>query len=314
MRVSLAADVFAEAAALTDLIMLLRSFASGPHDLVAEPKATSAAVQYLSEHAPSLAGTYATLAQKGTVAAAWTATPSAGPVIEVTNADLADHSSDLCRPAVVVVEDSESDQHFIKALCTALRSDRLRRALDNGWVEITHGGGTGGLQRVAKRNAARFKKVKRVAALLDSDRMLPDQSTSSHAKADRLRAEGVVVHVLEFREAENYVPNRVLAGVRYHRGTHQRLEHLKRLTQVQRAHFDMKHGFGHTNGIPPAQRSLFESVAPGTVRGLREGFGSSLLQRLEEASDYLTERDFASLGDDVVAELRAMLDKLASVI
>lgn len=314
MRVSLAADIFTEAAALTDLIVLLRAFASGPHNLIAEPKATEVAVQYLRNHAPSLAETYAALAQKGTVAAAWTPVPATGPVIKVTRADLAEHTRDLDRPAILVVEDIDSDQHFIKALCAVFRAERLRRALDNGWIEIAHGGGTGGLQRVAKQSASRFKRVKRVAALLDSDRMVPSDSTTSHAKAAVLRAMGVVVHVLEFREAENYVPNKILAGVHYQRRTHQKLQHLKKLSPAQRAHFDMKHGFGRTNGVPPAQQSLYKNLAPTTVQGLHEGFGTHILRSLEQSSRSLVERDFASLGDDVVAELRTLLDKLTSVI
>lgn len=314
MRVSLDADVFSAPESLTDLIRLGHTFAKGPHDLIAEPKAIAVAVQYFSQYASGLAQTYAALAQKGTVATAWTAAPVASPVIQVTGADLADHAEDLCRPAVIVVEDLDSDQHFIKALCTVFRAHRLRTALTAGWIEFAHGGGTGGVERVAKQEAERFKRLKRVAALFDSDRLVPGASTGSHEKADRLRAKGVIVHVLEFREAENYVPNRILAGVHYQRKTHQKLQHLKQLSPPQRAHFDMKHGFRKTRGISAEQQSLYQGLPPATVRGLDEGFGEHLLRWLEASSGSLTERDFASLGDDVVAELRALLGKLTSVI
>ena len=315
MRVSLAADVFTESTALTDILDLLRAFTSGHHDLlVAEPGIVSAATAYLNEHAPKLAHAYETLGGKGTVASAWTATPAQGPVLQITSATLADHSADLRRPAVFVVEDQESDGHFIKALCTVFRATRIQKALEEDWLRIEHGGGSAGVEKVAKVHAYHFRLFRRVAALLDSDRLLPGQQTKAHKQAARLASDGVVVHVLEFREAENYVPNRILAGTRNHSRASLKLTHLKRLTAQQRAHFDMKKGFAASGGILPEQQPLYSNLGMRATQELRGGFGSDLLRRLEEESATLTERDFDGLGTGVVPELRGLLDKLASVI
>lgn len=315
MRVSLSADVFSESTALTDILELLRAFTSGRHDLlVAEPSIITAATGYLNEHAPKLAQAYETLASKGTVASAWTATPAQGPVIQITSATLVNHSADLRCPAVIVVEDQESDGHFIKALCTVFRATRIQKALAEDWLRIEHGGGSGGVVKVSKVNANRFRLVKRVAALLDSDRLLPGQQTKAHKQAAHLASGGVIVHVLEFREAENYVPNRVLAGTRNHGWASVKLTHLKRLTEQQRAYFDMKKGFAASGEILPDQRLLYASLGVRVTQELRGGFGSDLLRRLEEDSATLTERDFDGLGTGVVPELRGLLDKLASVI
>lgn len=314
MRVSLAPDVFADSSAFSSLVRLIDAFARGQHDLITDPKVTDVAVRYLTEHAPVLAGTYATLAPKGTVATAWTPAPEAGPILTVCGADLADHASDLCREAIVVVEDKISDGHFLRAICTAFQAERLLSALRNRWLTIVHSGGAERLPEIAKEEARRFSRLKRVAVLLDSDRLTPDAPAKHQAKADTLRTAGVTVHVLTFREAENYVPNRILAGLSPQRKTHQKIDHLKRLNHPQRAHFDMKHGFNRTDGISDTQRALYEGLDPATVRGLREGFGAHILEQLEAHSGALTEHDFATLGDEVVAELKALLHKLTSII
>jgi len=129
------------------------------------------------------------------------------------------------------------------------------------------------------------------------------------------------VHVLELCEAENYVPNRVLgnvgAGRDAKRDASRKLDLLKRLTPQQRAYFDMKKGFVPSRDgqvIHNDQISLFDGLDQRVVVGLRGGFGSDLLKKMEEMSNNLAERDFASLGVDVVAELRTLLTKIASVI
>src|SRR5262249_13891263 len=111
-----------------------------------------------------------------------------------------------------IVEDQDSDGCFIRVLARVLQADQVLRALSQGWLEIEHGGG-GSLAKVAESAVGRYRRLVRVAALLDSDRMVPGQRTNSHEKADRLRLLGVLVHVLELREAENYVPNRILRTI-----------------------------------------------------------------------------------------------------
>jgi hypothetical protein len=315
LRVDLAFEVFSEAESLPDLLNLLRCFAEGRHDWVADEVVIAAAERYLAEHAPHLASTYTELGRKGTVAAAWSGTIDTNAV-RIAAADLAEHTSDLCRPALLIVEDQGSDGCFIRGLARSLQADRVLQALSRGWLEIEHGGG-GSLARVVESAAGRYRRLVRVAALLDSDRMVPGQHTNSHEKAERLRLLGVLVHVLELREAENYVPNRVLQAIGRPRDASRKLDLLKRLTQHQRGYYDMKIGFGPVNGpptLPGEQAGLFADLDADALLGLRGGFGRDLLKRMEDDSGHLTERDFASLGADVLAELRALLSTVISVI
>ncbi|HEX5496812.1 MAG TPA: hypothetical protein VFX70_19795 [Mycobacteriales bacterium] len=316
MRVDLSVETFGGAEALPDLLSLLRCFAEGRHDWVAGPAVVAAAERYLTEHAPRLAASSVGLARKGTVAAMWSGGCDRSAPVRVGPGDLADHAADLCRPAVLVVEDHLSDGCFVRALAEVFRAQRLRRALSQGWLEITHGGGSS-LVKVAESVAGRYRRRVRAAALLDSDRLVPGQHTDSHRKAERLARAGVVVHVLELREAENYLPDRVLGRPNRSGGCARKVRLLARLTPEQRGHFDMKNGFGppqHPPAFPIEQVILFGQLDSGTLVGLRGGFGRDLLRRLAGACAELTEEDFASVGPDVAGELRSLLATLTSVI
>jgi hypothetical protein len=314
VRVSFAADVFADPAALTDILDLIRAFATGRHDLMADPEIIAAATSYLSVNAPGHVAAFNLLAHKGTVAATWAPVRTHLAAIEVTSATLEAHAADLRESAVLVVEDQDSDGHFVRAVCAALRAERILQALDNGWLEIAHGGGSDGVQRVAKAKVKRFRITARVMALLDSDRMLPGQATRAHKKEQNLAAAGIQVHVLEFREAENYVPDQVLGRIVRHKKSAIRLTVFRRLSPEQRAFFDMKKGFKAGGDVPIAQQSLYVNLGTQVLRGLQTGFGDDLLRHFKEASASLTERDFNELGPSVIPELRDFLAKLASVI
>lgn len=326
MRVELAAEVFRDddpttgpyqPADLHRLIELLRCFAEQRHEWVTDAVVVVAVEQFLPKHVPSLAGSYVALARKAAVAVqAWTGTSQAGEVVRVTRADLADHAADLCQPAVVVVENQESDGYFLEAVAHVLGDQRIRNALRERWVEICNGGGST-LVKVAREAASRFRRVVRVSAVLDSDRLIPRQRTGSHDKADQLRRLDIAVHVLERREAENYVPYRVLARIGRAAEASERLKRLKQLTPQQREHYDMKHGFRRVDkstDAAEAHQELFPDIDQRARRVLHDGFGTDLLKRLHDDRNGLTERDFAQLGDDVLTELRTMLATIAGKI
>lgn len=321
MRVELTADIFTDPADPADrydpndLYALLRCF-QDRHEWVTSVEVVEAVRAYLPSRLPDLADTYASIAEDMMVKAlAWTGTTQQREVVRVGRADLADHSADLCRPAVVVVENSGSDAGFLTTVAHAFRHERILTALTETWLEIHSAGGSGEVPKVAREHAARYRRLVRVVALLDSDSLIPGQRTGNHDSADQLATANVAVHVLVRREAENYVPHRVLARIGRQREASQKLTLLKRLTPQQRAHIDMKYGFGKAKPAEVTmQQELFGDLDRAVRRGLHEGFGKNLLERFAEHREQLTEDDFATLGDEVVTELRAMLDLIASRI
>jgi hypothetical protein len=316
LRIDLSVEVFSAEEALPDILYLLNTVVDGRHEWATYPEVVEAASAYLRKHAPKLAQSYATLAHKSMVAAVWSGSSDAPKTVMVEPDSLTECVADLCRPALVVVEDRDSDGHFIRAVARVFGSQRLLRALDEGWLELEHGGG-GSLARIAEAAVGKFKVCIRVVALLDSDRMIPGEETLSHRKAAKIRDLGAGVHVLELREAENYAPNRTLIETGRKRESSKRLAHLKKLTPEQRGHYDMKHGFGPTDKeatIPPAQETLFDGLDKATLRGLRGGFGKNILKVLEETSHTLTPRDFEALDVNLAAELRSLIAKISHVI
>jgi|GEM_PF-2439939 len=327
MRVELAPEIFRDTDPATatpygpqdlhHLYDLLRCFVEGRHHWVADATVAVAVQDFLPGHLPQLAGTYAALARKASVTAqAWTGTSQAADVVRVTRSDLAEHAVDLCQRAVLVVENQLNDGYFLTTVAHVLGDKRIVTALSEGWLDIVNGGGST-LLMVARQVAGRFRRVVRVAAILDSDRLIPRQRTGNHDKADQLQGWGVATHVLQRREAENYVPHRILAGTGRPGEASRRLTLLKRLTAEQRDHYDMKHGFKKVDRsaqVRSAFDELFNALDQETRTGLHDGFGSDLLERLHTHRAALTEHDFHQLGEEVVAELRALLATIAGRI
>lgn len=305
--------------ALRPLQMLLHAFTEERHEWAADEAAVTALASYFEGYAPTLAPAVRTLGPKAIVDAVWSANPAdaAGVPVRVTAADLPALAEDLCRAAVLVVEDLVNDGAFVRAVATVFGRQRILTALDKQWLVLRHAGGTGRFPAVVEAERAGFRVLARIAVLADSDRLVPEQRTAIHDKAADFRAAGLSVHVLALREAENYLPNRVLAECGDRSTTSSTLTALKRLTPQQRGHYDMKRGFGDRKQpvrIPHQQRPLFDDLDHRTRDALRGGFGDGLLPLFERHSTRITVADIAALGKHVEADLRALLSTVESVI
>lgn len=315
MLVTIRATAFELPQSAGYLLNLFNWFADGRHTWAPDDESIEAARKYFELHAPFFAGTSTELAHKTLVAAAWSSTEQR-PAAVIENGNLEDTVSDLGQPAVIVVEDLLNDGRFIQAMAQVFGYSDILDALAKNWVVLRHSGGER-LELVASAERQLYKLHVRVFALLDSDRWQPGQHTKSHVKAERLIGEGVTVHVLELREAENYAPNKVLATCGIRRESSKKLAALKSLSRDQRGYYDMKHGFGHTEMPPkirPEQSVLYQNVPEVQIRKLRGGFGTSILKQLETISAHLTLNDFEHPSIKVSDEIHEMLSKIRSII
>jgi hypothetical protein len=319
MRVELSTEVIAAPAPVPSAIQavgrLLESFDQSRHFWVVDPETEPTLAQYLHRHFPSLAQTYLKLAETAAVqSTAWTGTTQRGRTFVVTRSDLEDHAADLCRAAILVVENLPGDKYFVLAVVHAFRRDAIREAFEQGWVEFRHGGGSGSVAAVAEEAAGFFRRQARVAVLYDSDSMHPEDKDeqTNWPKAVRLREKGIPAHVLIRREAENYAPDKVLAVCGRQSEAVERLKHLATLLPHQRGHYDMK------NGLPvhdhPKQRELFAGLTPQSRQGLRSGFGRQVLNQMFELRDDLREADFEEMDAEAAADLRTLLALIESLI
>jgi len=318
MRVELRPSTFSDDVELRDVLNLIHCFTSGRHDWVAlDPSVIDIAEDYLQQYLPKAAASCAELAQKGTVAATWAAGSIAVPSISVEESNLADSVHDLCRPAIFVVENENSDPVFVEAVCRAFDDKRILDALEHGWMEYAHGGGST-IESVARSEARRFRAHVRVAALLDSDSQHRTHRTENHVKGARLAELGVAVHVLTLREVENYIPNKVLAATG-NRGkwseSSKRMTSLKALPLERRGYFDMKRGYVESDPSKPqqAQQAWAADLDTKILKDLCGGFGGNVLLELRKFPN-LSIRDFESTGEDVRVEIRQFLTTINSVI
>ncbi|GLZ09541.1 hypothetical protein Acsp03_70070 [Actinomadura sp. NBRC 104412] len=315
MRIELAAAVFETDEHAEEVLTLLSLFRKGRHAWVVPPRLTATAASFIERHMTDLrAPVYKQLMRKAATLQHVYRAPTASKPVRISPEDVKEHVEDLGRPAVLVVENNRSDGMFVKAVAKIFGARDVLKALDDRWLVIEHGGGTD-IYRRAQEEHVSFRRCSRAATLLDSDRLAPGTPEKNADRIAELRALGVRVHVLTLREAENYVPNKVLHAVKPIRNSSARLTHLKQLDHDQRGHFDMKHGFRKTSGVPEQQRRLFAGTPAKVITGLNDGFGQHILEVFESMADRLSEADLArDVGEDVPDELRGLLAMLREIL
>lgn len=328
MRVELHGEVFLNSKHLEEIHALLREFRNGRHEWLIRPQDIERLSAFFQEHAGTLAGTYSAFARKASVAShAWSGTSTPRPVVRVSEATIRDDTHDLQRPAYLAVEDGVSDRCFLLAMAHVFDGSDIVMAVEKGWLELVHGGGSDRAKQNAEHKYDSFKRTPRVALLLDSDRCIPGQPSKHQQKAHQLRDRGIHVHILELREIENYVPNRVLLAwsrPRAHREIANRIDALKQLTPEQRGYFDMKNGLpgnrGDRESIRQKHGDLYNNVPDSTIELLRKGFSTDsaddLVERMRREAEMgkLSVADFEGLGDRVAAEMRELLAMLRKII
>lgn len=319
MRVALSIDAIEHPGHERAVIELLSVFIRGRHDLViADPQLSPALRGLLDAHlSGSVRTDYLELVEKFEVASVWDSGDP--PSVTVDRSSIDDLLADLAEPARVVVEDLVSDGAFIRALAQALGAPKLARGIELGQLEIVHAGGKGRVKQLVAASLRRFRILKPVVAVVDSDRLKPAQDTYSHRLADELRTEfNIYTCVLEYREAENYVPNRCIAMTGSGRPFAHKMDAFTSLSTEQRAYFDVKNGFPiDSQGAPllaDVQQELYSDIPIGTVRLLCTGFGSSILQHFELHAANITKNDISSLGESVLVELKDLLCRLEDLV
>jgi hypothetical protein len=212
--------------------------------------------------------------------------------VRVTVDDLRSLVEDLGREAVVVVEDSISDECFLLATAVAFGHHHIVYAQKRRWLRFVHAGGKSRMDRFVAKERESFAILIRVAALLDSDRKVPAQRSPNHDQLTKIQSvDGVTeVHMWEWCEVENYVPTRVW-DEHFPRKSDE-IERIRAMPPEQRGVLDIKHAIGDVR------------------RGRRPQMPSPLIP------DHvtLTEDDFAELGPDAVDELKSLLAMIQRIL
>jgi hypothetical protein len=316
MRVQIHPDVFRmsdpQRSVIRAVARLLETFEDGRHDWAIHPYHVDDFAAFLPLHFPSLARTYTSMARLAAKReAAWTGTDQVATSIIADADGLEDLAADLSRAAVVVVEDLRTDgTYFLETLIEVFGPERLRTAYREHWLEVHHSGGKGRMPAVAAAAARRFRRLIRVIAFLDSDRLTPDDPGNADS-VSALEANRIHAHMLTWREAENYAPDRVLSRCGKRHTAEGKVELLNHLLPHQRGVYDMKKGFAR--GIPQ-QQEVFAALDSKVVEGLRPGFGDIVLQHMYELRFELTAADFEAVDSAAADDLRTLLRAIERLV
>ena len=181
----------------------------------------------------------------------------------------------------LLVENRHNDGAFIRAVAPGSVREELSKALEDGWIEIEHGGGMDMRTRI---ETASRQEAMRLWALSDSDAREPGRPSKLQEALGRLCAHrGVAHHLLQRRASENYLPPQALEAWVYsgpkstHDSRRDTVKTFARLKPKQRHHYNMKRGF---NGDRPNIPSLFDDCSQHPH--LQSGFGENIAVRFHQ--------------------------------
>jgi len=124
---------------------------------------------------------------------------------------LEDAARVLAMPLLLVLEDRQSDKHFLRCVVPQPQRDALRAALDRGWIRAEHGGGLGNMKNYVEGLRGEPAERMRVWVLFDSD---AQQAAQPSRDSENLRqvcvAASLPHHQLQRRSIENYLPPEAL--------------------------------------------------------------------------------------------------------
>ncbi|CAO5149595.1 hypothetical protein FAIPA1_120127 [Frankia sp. AiPs1] len=214
MRVLTDPDVFLDDELFEPLVRFMSMVVEGRHQWDIDQSSERQAAEYFERHAPLRAPTYHQIAQKSATDAVYRPPGRANRPM-ITRRTAPGVVDDLGRPALVVLENQESDGTFLRSVFRAFDRRDLLEALARNWLVLRHAGGGGVMyQKIALQGAGEFSSVVRVCGFLDSDSLHAGSRTKGHTVAEQLESARISVLVLSLREVENYIPLAALAGFR----------------------------------------------------------------------------------------------------
>ena len=183
-------------------------------------------------------------------------------------------------PLVILVENRNSDGAFVKRVVTELDKplDKYRKKWGEP-VQFDSVGGKGQMADEVERRTRERPYRPRLVVIVDSDRRGPADEVSSEARAlcRKCANLGVPCWVLAKREAENYLPEILLAEWQdAGKDRARRVDAWRTLNDDQKNFFDMKNGL--STAASQIEEALFDSLSANDRAILSHGFGQNVYQ------------------------------------
>lgn len=224
----------------------------------------------------------------------------------------------------IFVENADNDWHFLRGIMGSSDREKLRRAVENNWVEPLHGGGATLVQRIENRALRPGPKL-RTFVIFDSDRRHPDELHPGWAPVAPVSCQGYLTEAaaaavaggrfwrLSRRSIESYMPARELSNHAEENGNIGRTvaEAYLRMPRISQWYFNMKRGFSDDNSQENAGRckTLFDAVSAEDRALMQNGFGRKLAERYKGTQGHEFDWD-----NDARAEAGAAVSNLMRLI
>lgn len=218
----------------------------------------------------------------------------------------------------VLVENSYSDGKFWQTMIKVFAREDLLIALEQGWWELTHLGGRGEIRKRVEALLESRTGPSRIIVIRDRDARFPGELRKNLVDdQDTCRELNIPLIVLSKRAVENYVPAgcvRMLPRPKRHAA-----EAWKRMTDVQKDHYNMKTGFNRGDDwkdAPPEVHSLYSNIGPSTLdhQRLKFGLGSDVVELFTLAKPYLTPEVMRGRCSSCPYEIESILDEIESLL
>src|SRR5260370_15728667 len=133
MRIEFDIEIFTKDAPVPPVISLLECVTAGRHDWVADPETLDAADSYFRVHVPTMRSGYSELGRKGAVDASWRPVTGNDARVRIMLDDVQDVAADLCRSAVVGVQDQQPGGLFLRSIARGVAPNPPPTALKKDW-------------------------------------------------------------------------------------------------------------------------------------------------------------------------------------
>jgi hypothetical protein len=222
----------------------------------------------------------------------------------------------LRKPFCVLLEDEESDRHFLLCMATAEERTFLLDMEKRNGLTFGHGGGLPNMERRvrAEKNEHPHARL-RLWLLFDSDALRPSTPSAQSRSLQKCCGRQIEHHQLERRSIENYLPRRALALWAVSRpeekvGRNAKMKAFVGMNLMQRSHFNMKSGFQDDHQRDPGAGDLYDNLTAEDRKVLNAGFGTRIAQLF--ANGHVTE---SALRDDGGwQEVNTVVKKLVALI
>jgi hypothetical protein len=228
---------------------------------------------------------------------------------------IADALTSLRMPAVVIVENEESDGAFLASIARAFGRDVIEYAIHEKWLELDHAGGYGEIEKRIERYKSRNTGPERILVVADSDRLFPGHESQTYKKILQACTDNGVPYVLlKKRSIENYLP----LGALQRSGRNKQYNAFLHLSNPQKDHYRIKTGFSSddtgTCQVPSEQMTLYQHVPAKVLDDLCGGFGSESWKLFTTAADVITKDTINLTCPMNLGELPNLLDQIEGLL